>query len=242
MTRQTSDFSVDAWSIRYVPDIAVWSDHLDLRAIHQHLESLRAGRAHTQKDRRLLDLARERVRQQPCSNDAQTSALRRVGMKSRATRPPDRQSGVSDRSSSASTHAIIAAPNAGPLPQPRRAEPQAMTVIGPPVSTTAWNVADAPGVDTSTTARRTGCGLVDVSSSFATSSNGLSHGQNSPEHDDARFATVGSMKTGADRYFDRRGSDRKYAEAYTAARCEIERLDRRRVRRPSGRRAVTDDS
>jgi hypothetical protein len=42
---------------------------------------------------------------------------------------------------------------------PVSSRPEATTVIGPPVSMTAWNVAGACGVATSTTARRTGCGL-----------------------------------------------------------------------------------
>jgi hypothetical protein len=83
---------------------------------------------------------------------------------------------------------------------------------------------------------------VDASSSFATSSNGCSRGQNSPEHDDERFANFVSMKTGGDRYFEQRGADREFAEAYTAARREIERLDRLRLEQPTGRRSVSEDS
>ena len=50
------------------------------------------------------------------------------------------------------------------------------------------------------------------------------------------------MKTGADRYFEQRGADREYAEAYSAARREIERLDRLRLKRTTGRRSVSEDS
>jgi len=33
-----ADFSVAAWSVLHFTDIAVWSDHLDLRAVDQQLE------------------------------------------------------------------------------------------------------------------------------------------------------------------------------------------------------------
>lgn len=50
------------------------------------------------------------------------------------------------------------------------------------------------------------------------------------------------MKTGADRYFEQRGADREFAEALTAARSEIERLDRLRLERPTDRRSVSEDA
>jgi hypothetical protein len=56
------------------------------------------------------------------------------------------------------SRSVIVVPVAtGSPPESRRSD--AMTVIGPPVSTTAWKVAGAPSVETSTTARSTGCGL-----------------------------------------------------------------------------------